>query len=141
MKPLPALDNLNKLDKICRFVSFLEIKFMQDTNLSSKIKIAKENFTIALVQLAVQLNNKIQNDFLTINAQDLVNIEISNGIKNLEIFFSEEKVKNYQLLQQDLQSISSFLNDYKNSDNFIIKNKEIAALKEKILIILAERFG
>ena len=131
------LEELNKLDDAKHFVSFLEIKFMKDEQLLTKLKSAKKSLDKALVALVFDLSEKLENSENNNSVKIGIRDEIVNAFNHLEFC-------NDTILNQTLLSLIAFSKNYEN-DLIQLQtsqtHKDIENLKTKILLITSERFG
>lgn len=138
MNKLHLLENLNKLDDVCRFFSLLEVEFLDDKENSSKTKSVAKTLDRALINLAFKVRKNLDSQHSLNNGGEITKDVYSalGAIKNLPI-------KNRQSLDNDLESLFLFTQKYEALTSFDLRDfqpEEVDQLKEKILLITAERF-
>ena len=143
-----ALEALNKLDRINRFLILIEIKFMGEENSKKKIKSAQIILGKILLNLAFAFDknlngNSSENEILEM-PKEKISEEIFTLFKVFSDWFFVSEIKSFYVLRQDLQDVHSVIKAYEAqpSLDFLDENSdEIKTLKEKILLILSEKFG
>ena len=130
------LEELNKFDDATHLVSFLEIKFMKDEQILTKLKSAKKSLDKALVELVFDLSKKLENSENNNSVKIRISDEIISAFHHLE--FCNDKI-----LSQNLLSLITFAKDYENNSiqQTSQTHEDIENLKTKILLITSERFG
>jgi hypothetical protein len=132
---------LEIFDNIKKFITIFEIRFLDEEAGLLKISLAKKSLEKSLINLAFDLQNKIENP-----TQISKKPAISSGV---EIALEQLKDFGDKSLNQHLQELVDFAKNYENGfyqdffqRNFLQKNHEdLEKLKSKILLIIAERFG
>jgi hypothetical protein len=132
------LEKLEKLADIKYFIPLLEVRFLTNKSLCSHLKIAKKSVDNVLINLAFDVQKKLENSDKIHPTKIRISDEISNALQHLEGIDDTQ-------LKQSLQALIIFSKNYENHQNPISLSTEnegdLKNLKAKILLIIAERFG
>ncbi len=142
MDTILLLEKLNKLDDIKHFISFLEVKFLSREKLSSQLKIAKNSLDKALINLAFDVQKKLENSEQNQDQKIQISKDICEAYSQLE-FYDDI------ILKQVLRDLISFAKSYENQtyQNNLgstlpeQNSEELKNLKTKLLLITSERFN
>lgn len=140
------LENLRRLSNIYNFISLLEVKFMHKTDLLSLSKATKKILEKSLVDLAFDIEEKLQSNRAKYSSHFSTNSithNIQESLQSIKTITIKEEIPNSQLLIKDLENIIIFCKKYENSTkiNYDPKDKDLLDLKRNCLEIIAERFG
>ncbi len=126
------LKNLNKLDGIYQF--YLHLCATKTNHNFSQVAKSLES---CISCLALDISQKLDN-----NSQPNA---FFDEFERCEKFFNEslqEEIINKDLLLSDLNHVKDFAIQYRKIDTiYITNNSDLQALKEKILLIISEKFG
>lgn len=136
------LENLEKIDKIHQFISFLEIKFFDHGAKEEKVKLVKKLLGNVLRKLSIDVDAKIKNEEKDLDQTLKIHCKISEILDVFDDILFTTEIKNFDLLMSDLRNIEKFILNYELArDSFSIKGESavILNLREKILLIASER--
>ncbi len=138
------LENLTKLDNICRFVFILETKFSTNQKLSLSLKIIRSKLRESLIDLTFDIQKKLEIMHFKNQSLEKTTSKIENAFCQLEDLLIQTEIKDYDLLKRDIQNLILFMKIYENQISLIslLKDEvELKNLRERMLEIVSERFS
>ncbi len=141
MNALDLLSQINKLENLINFLSFLDAKSAENKKPSSQIKLVITSLNKAFIALISDIKNRIE-----ASDNDISNIKISDELDKSLItaieFFDGKKIADADLVIKDLGDLFLFSKNYEQQNSTpLTKNlDDLKKLREKILIVTAERF-
>ena len=138
------LENLTKLDNICRFVFILETKFSTNQKLSVSLKIIRSKLRESLIDLTFDIQKKLEIMHFKNQSLEKTTSKIENAFCQLEDLLIQTEIKDYDLLKRDIQNLILFMKIYENQISLIslLKDEvELKNLRERMLEIVSERFS
>ena len=138
------LENLSKLDNICRFVFILETKFSTNQKLSVSLKIIRSQLRESLIDLTFDIQKKLEIMHFKNQSLEKTTSKIENAFCQLEDLLIQTEIKDYDLLKRDIQNLILFMKIYENQISLIslLKDEvELKNLRERMLEIVSERFS
>ena len=138
------LENLTKLDNICRYVFILETKFSTNQKLSVSLKIIRSQIRESLIDLTFDIQKKLEIMHFKNQSLEKTTSKIENAFCQLEDLLIQTEIKDYDLLKRDIQNLILFMKIYENQISLIslLKDEvELKNLRERMLEIVSERFS